>query len=388
MPFVIRASCQHQRHLTGDFFLVSFICVRYYLLPAWRSLEPECASYPDGPHTMIPLVTCPYCTRMIKLRRRNCNRDFVHAECGATIHVPKIGELRNGLSLSLVAAPGNSFEEAVAQLPKYNQIEPTIAPRELCDPRRPDPATSSVHSSLADLADLAAKLQELTAGLAEVAAKLQEITGTNPITDDAARNDTHPLASEQAAHAVLVKGKADRATLKETYRPMEDVHELREDNEEALALKEKRRERARERARDRILSKAAPWEMDEADSSPAGRSRNATFPWKIVIPSAAVLFTGGFSAAILSRSDKTEDSPSTPSYQEVLSKIDAAPGGAEKIALIHSNIDTIKQGVNKPPSAHFSTTTSQRKPGRTGCSLFASPIASSYSWSATTQTTH
>jgi hypothetical protein len=298
---------------------------------------------------MIPLVTCPYCTRLIKLRRRNCNRDFVHSECGATIHVPKIGELRNGLSLRLVAAPRNNFEDSVAPLPDSHQNEPSVVPRELRDPRRSDSATSSAHCSPADLADLTAKLQELTAGLAEVAAKLQEITGTNPMTKDAARNDTHPLASEQAAHAVLVKGKADRATLKESYRPLEDVHELREDNEDALALKAHQREKAR----DRIISIAAPWEMDEAASSSAGRSRNATFSSKIVIPAAAVLFIGGFGAAILSRSDKNEDSPPPQSYEEVLSKIDAAPGGAEKIALIHSNIDTIKQGVNKATVGAF-----------------------------------
>ncbi|MDA0814477.1 MAG: hypothetical protein O3C21_19050 [Verrucomicrobia bacterium] len=283
---------------------------------------------------------------MIKLRRRNCNRDFVHAECGATIHVPRIGELRNGLPLSLVAAPENIFEESVAPLPESHQTEPAIVPRDL---RRSDAAANPVHYSQADLADLAAELQELTAGLAEVVTKLQEIIGPNPMTNDAARNDAQPLASEQAAHAVLVKGKADRATLKETYRPLEEVHELREDNEQALAQKKKQREKAR----DSMISKAAPWEMDEADPTCAGRSRNATFPWKIVIPSAAVLFIGGFSAAILSHSDNTKESPPPQSYEEVLSKIDAAPGGAEKIALIHSNIDTIKQGVNNATVSAF-----------------------------------
>ena len=193
---------------------------------------------------MIPLVACPYCTRMIKLRRRNCNRKFVHSECGATVQVPRAGYVRKGSPLELVSPPENSFETAMEPLPDGDKIEQGAVPREVRD--RPETATKgspknpASKASPADLADLTAKLQELTIGLAEVAARLQELSGVasngGGHTSDEMRNSWH--GTEQATHARLVKGKANSASLREIYRPLEDVDELRKDNVEAQALKE------------------------------------------------------------------------------------------------------------------------------------------------------
>lgn len=295
---------------------------------------------------LLPLVACPCCSRTIRLRRRDCGKDFVHAECGAGISVPGVAAIRRGAGLALVTPPRVDSTESAGAPPA--SLPAVSLPRPALEPGRPD-APEGI--SAADLAAAVARLQELAADLTAQAAGLSALV-TRARASDASGTEESPGNAgrqSQSAHARLVKGKADSLSLRETYRPLNDVDALRNDSGNARAIRRSKREQAFHA----WIRKVAPWDLEQAAAAGENPSR-PPLRLQVLVAGVAVLLLAVAAVSYLTGSgDAISVTSPERSFEDVLSAVGNAHGGAEKIALVGANIASVRQGVNNATVAAF-----------------------------------